>query len=55
MLKKTLIIISLSAVIFLAACTKNLPEPQMTPPAQEATNNESSLTRNICGEYTDQK
>ena len=51
MLKKTLTIISLLAIIFLAACTKKVQEPV----TQTDTNNESSLTWNTCWEYTDQK
>lgn len=54
MFKKTLLIISSLALIFLVACSKKTQTP-LKPLVQETTNNESSLTRNTCGEYTDQK
>lgn len=54
MFKKTLLIISSLALIFLVACSKKTQAP-LEAVVQETANNESSLTRNTCGEYTDQK
>ncbi len=63
MLKKSLIIVSLSALIFLAACTKpnpaNTDQDTILPQEQIQTIQdqvvENSNTRNTCGELTDQK
>ncbi len=57
MFKKILTIISLSAIIFLAACSIKDQEPTQVKPTDTTTvtNNEDSTTRNTCGEYTQQK
>ncbi|MEI8252841.1 MAG: hypothetical protein WCG25_03725 [bacterium] len=55
MFKKILTIVSLSAIIFLAACTTKVAQPTQTPTTSTVTNNENSNTRNTCGELTEQK
>ncbi len=55
MFKKPLLIISALALVFLVACSKKVQEPVVDATIQEPTNNKSSLTRNICGENTEQK
>jgi outer membrane biogenesis lipoprotein LolB len=63
MFKKSLIIVSLSALIFLAACTNKNPAntdqdiilSQEEISAQQGQVLENSNTWNTCGELTDQK
>ena len=63
MLKKSLIMVSLSVLIFLAACTKPNPvntDQDIILPQEQIQNQqeqvvENSNTRNTCGEFTDQK